>query len=194
MSNKLSSLAKKGLKKGTTKKFPKKKPRFYTNTSKTHIKKPKPRHKTEIQYDFLQYIRLVKRWATVNSELRWIDIELLLYLYPKGVFTKRDFFDFCRVIRMHQDTTFKFFLEDDWIKVWRKATVRDGKTQTALYKVSEKTRILCNKMHRFCVGEDEITTDPRYNKLAQDTGVRMDKYYLNQIKKMNKNKRTQEIK
>jgi len=154
------------------------------NHTKTRKKKPKPRHKSTRDYDFLQYVRPVFRWATKNSNLNRSQVELLLYLYPKGVFTKKEFYDYHKIMGIYQIKTFNLFMENGFMNVWRPKKVG----QKALYVLTNKAKQLCDKMHKFLTGEKEIPVSPQHNILAKDTGVRINTYYMDIIKKMNKDR------
>lgn len=152
--------------------------------SKTRKKKPKPRHRSTRDYDFLQYVRPVFRWATENSGLTRAQIELILYLYPKGVFTKQDFYDYHKILGMYQIKTFQMMVKEGFIVTWRPKK----RGQKALYSLSNKAKQICSKMHKFLTGEKEIPVNSRNNVLAQDGRARIDGYYMDVIKKMNKDR------
>ncbi|NRA77252.1 MAG: winged helix-turn-helix transcriptional regulator [Pseudoalteromonas sp.] len=163
------------------------KPKFY-NQTKTRIKKPKPRFRSSRDYDFLQYVRIVMKWAMKNYDLSRPDIELILYLYPMGAFSIREFNRFHKTMRMYHFKTLDRFIEDGWIVMWRP---KKGK-ESALYTLTNKAKTMCSKMHKYCTGELSIPTNPRVNVLAGNTGVRMDGYYMEIIKKMNRDRGTKE--
>lgn len=166
------------------KQFPKDKKNIYIQT-KTRHKKPKPRHRSTRDYDFLQYVRPVFKWATENSELTRPQVELMLYLYPKGVFTKKDFYDFHKILGMYQIKTFQLFVKKGFMTTWRPKK----KGQKALYTLTNKAKQICDKMHKFLTGEKEIPVNSRNNVLAREEGVRINGYYMDVIKKMNKNRK-----
>lgn len=152
--------------------------------TKTRKKKPKPRHRSSRDYDFLQYIRPVFKWATENSGLTRPQVELILYLYPKGVFTKKDFYDYHKILGMYQIKTFQMMVKDGFIVTWRPKK----RGQKALYSLTNKAKQMCDKMHKFLTGEKEIPINSRNNVLAQDGRPRIDNYYMTVIKKMNKDR------
>ena len=159
------------------KKRPRKK--HYNNT-KTR-KKPTPRYRSTRDYDFLTYIRVVFKWATENTGLSRPHIELLLYLYPRGTFTKSDFFEYHKLIGIYQIKTFKSMIDEGWIYMWRPRK----NNESALYALTNKAKTICSKMHQFCVGDKDIPTTKISNKVAASS-ERVDGYYMDFIKKMNK--------
>lgn len=147
----------------------------------TTKKKPLPRYRSSRDYDFLQYIRPVYRWALDNTDLTKGELEMLLYLYPMGVFTKTKFFEYQRIINIKQQLTFKQLQERGWIKVWRTKT----RKESALYALTHKAKTLCDNMHKFLVGDKDLPVTPRNNETAKGK-KRIDNYFMDVIKKMNK--------
>lgn len=157
------------------------KKRGVRNYSTTRNKKPIPNHKTSREYDFLQYIRLVFRWGITNSKLSRQNLELLLYLYPRGAFTRYKFNLYHKTIAIYQAKTLDMFLKNGWVVVWRPKKGRDA----ALYVLTDKAKVLCDNMHKYCTGDKEIPLDDR-NVMVKDKSTRINQYYLNMIKGMNK--------
>lgn len=160
----------------------KKSPRPNTyNHTKTRNKKPKPRHRSTKDYDFLTYIRIVFRWATENHDLTRHEIELLLYLYPRGTFIKSEFYDYHKTYGIFQIKTWQKFLKENWMVEWRA-----GKRGVpAMYVLSSKAKILCSKMHKFCTGDLRIPMDRRSNKVGTSDKI-IDGYFFKYMKEMNK--------
>ena len=148
------------------------------------VERPKPRYQSRVEYDFLKYIRVIMKWASDNYDLSKPDIEFLLYLYGQGAFTRTQFNKYHRIISLYPNKTVKRYLEDGWIRVWRP---KKGK-QHAVYTLTQKAKIMCNKMHRFACGVEEIPTDSKSNEMGKSDKPRINKYYMDVIKKMNKDK------
>lgn len=156
----------------------------YGNTYKTTTKKPPARYRSRVEYDFLKYIRVVFRWAVDNSGLPRPQIELLLYLYGLGAFSMKQFNDYHKLVGMYAIKSLKRFEDEGWVKVWR---VRKGK-QHKLYTLTHKGKMLCNKMHRYACGVDEIPENPVSNKMMRKDAPRINNYYMDIIKRMNSDK------
>ena len=154
--------------------------------SKTKKKSPPVRYRTTREYDFLQYIRLVMKWATVNNDLLRGEVELLLYLYPMGTFSKKTFNEFHKTYGMYQMKTFSKMINEGWIVLWRPRK----NNETALYALTNKAKTMCSKMHKFCTGELEIP-ESTVNALRKNdkSKPRIYDYYMDAIIKMNKNRR-----
>lgn len=148
-------------------------------------KKPKPQHNSVRDYDFLQYIRIVFRWALSNHEdLNRGKLEMLLYLYPKGAFSFSEFYKFHKTVSLYQRKTLDELMKAGYIMVWRPKTGNE----VALYSLTNKAKKLCDSMHKYCVGEEELPTDFS-NKLFDKGGKRINNYFADMIKDMNKRRK-----
>ena len=138
----------------------------------------------ELKVDFLKYYRLVSRWATKNNDLNVADLELLFYLDPILYFTIEDFKDgtlyyswdrqrFCRLQR------------DGWIEKIHKGIGRRGDHNK--YKVSQKGKLLINKIYRILIGEEDIPSSAKRNSIMKRKTY-IDKVYSQAIKKFNNQK------
>lgn len=144
------------------------------------------RGKVSVKYDFLKYLRVVMRWATENSGLSRPHVEVLLYLYCMGTFSKKQFHDFHKTLGIYEQKTLDNLSKEGWIALWRPASKKTK--EHALYSLTHKGKLFCAKIHNVCCGEDEIPIEETRNKLAGNTGKRIDTYYMEMIKKMNKDK------
>lgn len=143
------------------------------------VKTPSKTFHQKIGYDFLQYIRIVFKWACESNNISRPNLELLLYLYPIGLFKKSDFEIFVKTLDMVHSRPFRQLQNDGWITLWRPKKHKDA----ALYTLSTKGKILCGKMHKICTGETSIP-ETKHNPIVTST-KNVDKYYLEIIKKMN---------
>jgi hypothetical protein len=135
-----------------------------------------------VQYDFLQYIRIAFNWACTSHDISRPYLELLLYIYPIGLFKRTDIEIFTRTLDMKYARVFNKLVEDGWVVLWR---AKKGR-QSALYTLSTKGKILCGKLHKICTGESQIP-ETSHNALVSSSKT-VDKYYMNVIKQMNKKK------
>lgn len=150
------------------------------NELKTKHKKPPTRYRSTRDYDFLQYIRLVYNWAYRNSDLNKGELEMLLYLYPRGVFKKATFFKYQKTISIKQQLVLRSLLDRGWLVVWRPKT-RD---RAMLLTLSQKAKKLCDRMHKMLVGEMDMAETPDKNEIAKKK-LTIDKYVMDIIKEMN---------
>tara|TARA_R110000850_G_scaffold35475_1_gene94490 strand:- start:449 stop:1126 length:678 start_codon:yes stop_codon:yes gene_type:complete len=145
-------------------------------------KKPLPVFNSVRDYDFLQYIRVVFKWALSNHEnLNRGRLEMLLYLYPKGAFTYAQFHKYYKLIGMYQSKALIEFIKNGYIKVWR----MPKKGEAKLYTLTEKGKKLCDDMHKYCTGEKKLPTD-NSNRLTTDKSKRNNNYFMDMIIDMNK--------
>lgn len=157
----------------------------YGNTIKTNRTQPKARYRSRVEYDFLKYIRIIFKWATDNyPDLNRPQIEFLLYLYSLGAFSRKQFDDYHKLIGLYSVKTLKKFQDEGWITKWR---TRKGNSH-ALWVLTHKGKLMCSKMHKFAAGVEEIPMNPTTNVMMRDDAPRINNYYMNMIKRMNKDK------
>jgi hypothetical protein len=157
----------------------------YNNNVVKNTKDPKSRYNSRIDYDFLMYIRIVFKWATENyPDLSRPEIEILLYLYGLGAFSKKQFNDYHKLVSLFAIKSLNHFVNKGYVQLWRP---RKGK-EYALYTLTQKAKLLCNKMHKYSCGLSEIPTNPISNNMYRKDAPRINNYYLDMIKRMNKNK------
>lgn len=145
-------------------------------------KMPQKIYDSQAPYIFLQYIRLVTRWGHKKLGISKRRLELLLYLYPIGVFNKYQFNVMCRTVELNQNGVFKSLYNQGLLSLWRRG---DAKKKTShLYCLSAKAKNVISRMHRMCLGEEKIPMN--YNNPLKGSELAIDKYYLEMMKKMNK--------
>ena len=138
----------------------------------------------ELKVDFLKYYRLVSRWAAKNNNLNIADLELLFYLDPIFYFTIDDFKNGTLFYSWDKDRFYRLQREG-WIDKIHKGVGRRGDHNK--YKVSQKGKLLINKIYRILINEEEIPSSARRNTVMQRKTY-IDKVYSQAIKKFNKQK------
>lgn len=139
----------------------------------------------ELKVDFLKYYRLVSRWATKNNDLNVADLELLFYLDPIKYFTIDDFKTGTLFYTWDKDRFYRL-QRDKWVE---KAHYGRGiKGDHNKYIVSRKGKLLINKIYRILIGEEDLPSSARRNKVMQRKTY-IDKVYSEAIKKFNKQKK-----
>jgi|TARA_R110000772_G_scaffold257531_1_gene374433 hypothetical protein len=136
------------------------------------------------ELNVLKHYRIIRKWACKNNNLTDADLEVLIYLDCMDLFSKYDFEQ--GVYSYSWDNRrWSRLLKDGWIVVWRH---RNRTTQKYnIYKVSFKCKQLIMRMYRIMLGEDDIPTSARRNKLiAGDTYT--DKVMTKAIYNVNKDK------
>ena len=138
----------------------------------------------ELKVDFLKYYRLVSRWATKNNDLNVADLELLFYLDPILYFTIEDFKDGTLFYSWDKERFYRL-QRDGWIEKIHKGIGRRGDHNK--YKVSQKGKLLINKIYRILIGEEDIPSSAKRNSIMKRKSY-IDKVYSQAIKKFNNQK------
>ena len=134
--------------------------------------------------NLLKHYRIIRKWACKNNDLNDAELELLIYLDCMDMFTRKDF----------EDGTYSFswdnrrwnkLLQNDWITLWRKYNRTTQKYN--IYKVSFKCKQLISRMYRIMLGEDDIPSSERRNKLIKGDSY-TDKVLTQAIYNVNKDK------
>ena len=114
--------------------------------------------------NILKHYRIIRRWACRNNDLTDADLELLIYFDCMDFFTKQDY-KIGTYAYSWDNKRWNNLLKDGWIVVWRN---RNHTTQKYnIYKVSFKCKMLINRIYRIMIGEEEIPTSPRSNKIMR---------------------------
>jgi hypothetical protein len=112
----------------------------------------------------LKHYRTIRKWACKNNNLNDADLELLIYLECMEYFSKQDFKDGAYAYSW-DNRRWNKLLKQGWIVVWRN---RNHTTQKYnIYQVSFKFKILSAKIYRIMLGEDDIPTSERRNKIMK---------------------------
>ena len=118
----------------------------------------------ELKVDFLKYYRLVSRWAAKNNDLSVADLELLFYLDPIVYFTIEDFKTGTLFYTLDKDR-FYILQKNDWIDKTHNAFGKKGDHNK--YKISRKGKMLINKIYRILVGQEDLPSSARRNKIMK---------------------------
>ena len=134
--------------------------------------------------NLLKHYRIIRKWMCRTCNLKDADLELLIYLDAIDFFTKKDF----------KEGTYSYswdnrrwnrLLKEGWIVVWRK---RNRTTQKYhIYKVSFKCKQLISRMYRIMLGEEDIPTSEKFNRVIKRETY-MDKVLTMSILNLNKDK------
>lgn len=115
--------------------------------------------------NLLKHYRLIRRWACRNYGLNDADLELLIYFDCMDFFTKQDY-KIGTYAYSWDNKRWNNLLKQGWIVVWRN---RNHTTQKYnIYKVSFKCKQLIHRMYRIMLGEEDIPTTARSNKIMKN--------------------------
>tara|TARA_R110002020_G_scaffold242470_2_gene455826 strand:+ start:151 stop:594 length:444 start_codon:yes stop_codon:yes gene_type:complete len=136
------------------------------------------------ELNIFKHYRIIRKWACKNNNLTDADLEVLIYLDCMGLFSKNDFEQ--GVYSYSWDNRrWSRLLKEGWIKVWRH---RNRTTQKYnIYKTSFKCSQLIMRIYRIVLGEDDIPTSARRNKLIKGNSY-TDKVMTQAIYNVNKDK------
>jgi hypothetical protein len=150
-----------------------------------YVRKPRPkRYTTRQDFDFLTNIRMVMRYICDYYEVSRPELELLLYLYGKVLFTRKCYNEFNKIIGIDKDVRFKHYMDKGLIIEWRKASG----SYHALYSLSNKAKTICTEAHKICVG-DRCIPEGYFEKMKGSEKT-IDFYYMQIAKKLNRENRS----
>tara|TARA_R110001606_G_C14921430_1_gene596691 strand:+ start:58 stop:525 length:468 start_codon:yes stop_codon:yes gene_type:complete len=144
----------------------------------THIRKVYDRRQPKS--DYLKYWKVVKQWARARYKLGTADIEMMLFLYSEGLFTKFQFEEFNEIMSWDKNRFHKM-LKDKWIIKWRE---RQGREST-LYELGFSGKKVCASIYKKLNKEETIAEDRKNNPMFERSTEYSNKVYRKMIKKMN---------
>ncbi len=134
--------------------------------------------------NLLKHYRIIRKWASKNNGLTDADLELLIYLDCMKLFSRHDF-EQGSYSYSWDNRRWNRLIQNDWVKVWRYRNRTTRKYN--IYKVSFKGKQLIQRIYRIMLGEDDIPTSERRNKLIKGDSY-TDKVLTHAIYNVNKDK------
>ncbi len=110
------------------------------------------------EINLLKYYRLVRRWACKTYDLKDADLELLIYLDCKELFTRNDFINGVYTYSWDKDR-WERLRRNGWIDVFKERNRTSSKY--AVYKVANKGRLLIKRIYRILLAEEDLPTSAR---------------------------------
>ncbi len=107
------------------------------------------------EMNLFKYYRLVRRWACKTYDLKDADLELLVYLDCKELFTRNDFIDGVYTYSWDKNR-WERLRREGWIDVFKERNRTTSKY--AVYKVSSKSKRLINRIYRILLAEEDLPT------------------------------------
>jgi ADP-heptose:LPS heptosyltransferase len=107
------------------------------------------------EMNLFKYYRLVRRWACKTYNLKDADLELLVYLDCKELFTRNDFIDGVYTYSWDKNR-WERLRREGWIDVFKERNRTTSKY--AVYKVSSKSKRLINRIYRILLAEEDLPT------------------------------------
>jgi hypothetical protein len=118
---------------------------------RVYKKKPIVAVRTEVNYDFLKYIKVVRAWVRHKHGLSIEDFEMLCYLYSEQIFDNHQFDQYAQIFGFTQDRK-REMMEKGLIIHFRKA--KPG--QRAIFELSYKAKAIMKQVYEMLQGEREI--------------------------------------
>ena len=133
--------------------------------------------------NLLKYYRLVRRWACKTYDLKDADLELLIYLDCKDLFTRNDFINGTYTYSWDKDR-WERLRRGNWIDVFKERNRTSSKY--AVYKVSTKGKRLISRIYRILLAQEDLPTSERSKFYKNKTYT--DKVYNKAIEDMIRDK------
>ncbi|MDA9245692.1 hypothetical protein N9P20_00860 [Polaribacter sp.] len=108
--------------------------------------------------NLLKYYRLIRRWACKTYDLRDADLELLIYLDCKELFTRNDFVNGTYTYTWDKSRWDKL-RKNGWIDVFKERNRTTSKY--SVYKISQKGKLLISRIYRIMLAEEDLPTSAR---------------------------------
>jgi ADP-heptose:LPS heptosyltransferase len=108
--------------------------------------------------NLLKYYRLIRRWACKTYDLKDADLELLIYLDCKKLFTRNDFINGVYTYSWDKNR-WERLRRNGWIDVFKERNRTTSKY--AVYKTSNKCKLLIKRIYRIMLAEEDLPTSER---------------------------------
>lgn len=136
------------------------------------------------ELNFMKYWRIVKYWAKRKYKISESDLEVLLFLYDEGLFTKKEFRNFTSLLSWDKDRLSKF-IEKGYVVLWREH--KGYKQRAKLYILSVSAKRICNSIYKKLLQIEKIPENSVNNPIFKGSNS-TDKIYRRLIHQMNKKK------
>ena len=136
--------------------------------------------RTEPSNDYLKYWKVIKQWAKANYNISSSDIEMMMFLYSEGLFTRLQFDEFNEIMSWDK-MRFHKLLNQKWIIIWREKIGNKSK----LYELGFKGKRLVSSIYRKLNMQETISESPYRNNIFRKDTKYSNKIYRKIIKEMN---------
>lgn len=158
--------------------------KIYNSDAQTKDRKPVTRIYRNKPYSFMRWWRVVRYWAKRNYGLTNEDIEIILHLYDRDLFTRQEFRNFEGLLAWDK-LRWNRMLSDGLIVQWRDN--KRFRRQAKLYTLSVRAKRICHSIYMKLIGEENISESRQNNKIFIKTqATYTDKVYRRAILAMNK--------
>ncbi len=144
-------------------------------------KKRKVYDRKEPKYDFMKYWRVVRSWAKAKHGLSTLDLDLLMFLYSEGLFSRKDFKEYDFMLS-YDAKRLPHLIKQGWVHIWRQGT----KKQKTLFEVSVKTRKVVGSIYKKLLKEESISEAMSHNPMYRPSAPYIQKRMKPIIRKFNR--------
>lgn len=109
-----------------------------------------------MKYEFLKHWRVVRYLIKQQYNISQEELELLLFLYSEGRFTKDDFEWYTAIVPWNPKR-FKKLKDEGWIKSWGS----NYKKRRAVYCLTHKAKLMCARVYRLLLEEEAFPMSER---------------------------------
>jgi len=149
---------------------------FYLHKKPKQTKKYTQREK---ENNYLKNWRVVRYYIQKKYDLNIKELEMILYLYDMGLFTRKDLYDYGRICSWGNNVV-TLLKDRGLITMWMK----DPGRKKDLFHLTQKAKLICNHAYKKLNGEEIISENPYRNEIFKGT-TKIDKAYKKLIKMMN---------
>lgn len=138
---------------------------------------------TAPEFNFLKYLRVVKRWVRVKYNMSTSDLEIFLFLYDEGIWKLKEF-NQAEEIHNWERNRLKRYLERGWVRVWREG--KGYKGYAKLYELTPKAKRIVKSFYLKLTQNEAVPENKQNNPmfLTKNESYTMDAY-KNAISRMN---------
>jgi hypothetical protein len=130
--------------------------------------------------EYLKYWKVVKMWMRITHDLTEAELDLLLFLHGEKYFCRRDYEQYNDLFTWDK-RRFDKLVKKGWIERMH----RGGKYNKSMHCITDKTRLVFNRMYRV-LSMKELIPETRHNNPAFKSDARfIDKMQQKNIVKMN---------
>jgi len=108
--------------------------------------------------NLLKYYRLIRKWACKTYDIKEADLELLIYLDCKKLFTRNDFINGVYTYSWDKKRWDRL-RKQGWIDIFKQRNRTTSKYAT--YKTSLKCQMLIKRIYRIMLAEEDLPTSHR---------------------------------
>lgn len=134
---------------------------------------------TKTPRGYMKYWKVIRQYIKARYKLSQADLDVLLFMYDEGRFTRDRFDEFARVLTWDK-VRFQKLMREGWFEVFRHRI----KNMKVIYEMTSKGKNLVNEVYRKLNGE-EIPMSRVANPMLRRNAKHSEKVYIDMIKEMN---------